>query len=112
MSRGKASNRQNRVKPFRSISSFERISSQRQPRQCLLIVCEGEETEPIYFEALRRELRLTLVEVQIEAPGSAPITIVDHAVERREMQAREAKRTARKGMFGQPSFDEVWCVFD
>lgn len=112
MSKSKPSDRQQERSRFRSNASFERRPGQRQPRQRLLIVCEGEETEPIYFEALRRELKLTLVEVQVEAPGSAPITIVDHALVRREAQAREAKRTARKGLFGQPPFDEVWCVFD
>lgn len=112
MSKSKSSGRQQGRPRFRSNASFERRPGQRQPRQCLLVVCEGIETEPIYFAGLRQELKLTLVEVQVEAPGSAPITIVDHALTRREAQSREAKRTARKGLLGQPPFDEVWCVFD
>ena len=112
MSKNKPSNRQKGRGYFRSNASFDRRLGQRQPRQCLLIVCEGVQTEPTYFETLRRELKLTLVEVQVEGYGAAPISVVNRALASREERRQEAKNAQRKGQFSPPPFDEVWCVFD
>jgi len=69
----------------------------------ILIVCEGGKTEPDYFNGLRRRWRLGAhVEVVGDASGSAPINVVDYALER--------KSQAEKGA-GVP-YDAVWCVFD
>ncbi len=81
----------------RSRKSFQRRQGQRQPRAVTLIVCEGE-TERTYFEALRRRLRLTNAEVLLPVPaGSAPISVVDHAIEK-------AKESG--------GYDFIYCVFD
>jgi len=53
-----------------------------------------------------------LVDVRIVGVGGAPVTVVEKAIELRDERAREAKRAERKGTFGPPAFDEVWCVFD
>jgi len=79
------------------------------PRACVLIVCEGEKTEPQYFEGLKRELRLRTVEVVVEGKecGSAPISVVDHAI----LKRRERVKDARQSMM-LVEYDEVWCVID
>lgn len=95
----------------RSVSSLRRQQGELAPRQCILIVCEGEKTEPNYFWALRREWKLTPVEVSVvpgSECGSAPISVVDHAIRVRNQR----KRDAQNGSTSQLEFDEVWCVFD
>ena len=83
----------------RPLSSLSRKPGRRQPRERVLIVCEGEKTEPLYFRALRRHLRLSSVEVTIEGKEcySAPIHVVNHAIKRGR---------------GRDDFDKVWCVMD
>ncbi|MBI1882343.1 MAG: RloB domain-containing protein [Chloroflexi bacterium] len=113
MPKNKPSGRQKGRERFRSNASFDRRPGHRPPRQCFLIVCEGAQTEPNYFESLCRELKLQpLVEVQVEGQGAAPISVVNRALIRREEREREAKAAQRKSQFGAPPFDEVWCVFD
>ncbi|MCD4738008.1 MAG: RloB family protein [Anaerolineae bacterium] len=93
----------------RSVASFKRRPGSRPPRQCILIVCEGRQTEPNYFEALRYELKLTSVEVKVVTEsGSAPINVVESALRLR----RQRERDVRKKRTSELKFDAVWCVFD
>ncbi len=72
----------------------------------MLIVCEGSATEPTYFNAVTKYLRLAAVTVR-GAKGSAPMTVVQDAVKaktRREGEAQESPSIA--------PYDQVWCVFD
>ena len=64
------------------------------------MVCEGEYTEPRYFEALRDHLRLNTL-VVMATKGADPRTLVNKAKE-------EARREVRNG----EKFDFVYCVFD
>jgi hypothetical protein len=95
-----AKTRKSRRQPL-SISSLVRKQGNRQPRKCVLIMCVGTETEPNYFCALRRELKLTTVEVRVEGKRLDCLRVVDCAI----TAVEDAKRN------GQP-LDEVWCVFD
>ena len=65
-----------------------------------MIVCEGEKTEPYYFEALRILLRLSNTNIRIcgKECGSAPISVVNYAIE---------EFYANKGVY-----NRVFCVFD
>jgi len=68
----------------------------------VLIVCEGEKTEPNYFRELRNHYRLNTTNVEISGDcGSAPISVVEHA-------KRCYRDEQRKGL----PFDRVYCVFD
>ena len=64
------------------------------------MVCEGERTEPLYFNALKDRLRLhTLV---IKGTGGVdPRTLVDFATDSRDEEERRGD-----------GFDFVYCVFD
>jgi hypothetical protein len=74
-------------------SKTSRNVESRQPRPArVLILCEGEKTEPHYFQAILREFGLTNV-VLIEGAAGDPLTLVQEA----------KSRTA---------FETVWCVFD
>ncbi len=94
----------------RSRSSLRRRPGDRKPRFCILIVCEGEKTEPYYFEALREGYRLSTVEVEVvggDISGSAPISVVNHSLAMIKERKREADKSAYISRF-----DMVWCVFD
>ena len=68
----------------------------------VLIVCEGEKTEPLYFEDLVSENSLNSANVEIDGScGSSPKSVFEHAVSLWEEEQRR----------GDP-FDQVYCVFD
>ncbi len=72
----------------------------------MLIVCEGSATEPMYFNAVTKHLRLAAITVR-RAKGSAPMTVVQDAVAsklQREQIANQSSSVA--------AYDQVWCVFD
>ena len=66
----------------------------------MLVVCEGERTEPRYFAALRDHLRLNTLVVKA-TKGVDPRTLVNIA-------KNESQREKSKG----EQFDFVYCVFD
>lgn len=81
-------------------SAHERKRQPREPYDVVLIVCEGEKTEPYYFEALRSILRLSNTNIRIcgKECGSAPISIVNYALQ---------EFRASKGIY-----NRLFCVFD
>jgi len=92
----------------RAMNSYDRRPSIRLPGRCILIVCEGAETEPNYLESLRDHLKLSMIHVKIKDRAGAPISVVNEAqaqVDKRERDIRDDRTNA-------PRFDAVWCVFD
>jgi hypothetical protein len=73
--------------------------SRHAPYDRVLIVCEGEKTEPNYFKWLRSKLGLNRANVVIadKKGGLDPKSLVEYAIE-------EYKK--------EPDFDRVYCVFD
>ncbi len=91
----------------RKIDDFKRREAFREPRKSILIVCEGKKTEPIYFKALKERLRLIMVDVEIVWKGSAPITVVNSAIQLREDRKQIAKNSLTK-----VEYEVIYCVFD
>jgi len=91
-----------RRRGYKPSQSLQRRSGHWPPRARVLVVCEGEQTEPRYFRALCNHKRLSTAEVEVCGPllGTHPSCVVKYALTRR-------KQTPKS----QP-FDEVWCVFD
>jgi len=79
----------------RTIAALGRKSGKQPPQKTMVIVCEGEKTEPLYFSSLRREYRLHAIRVIPGKREGASLKVVERAVER---QGKDV--------------DEVWCVFD
>lgn len=76
---------------------YRRRESVREPYDYVLIVCEGEKTEPIYLRGLTRLLSLSSANVRVVSPdGSDPMTLVN---------------AARKALV-EEEFYRVYCVFD
>jgi RloB-like protein len=71
----------------------------RDPMPVVLIVCEGERTEPEYLEGYRRACRNPRVTVRTVSKRVTPEGLVRLAVEHRDR--------AEPGFY-----DSVWCVFD
>ena len=81
-----------------------------QYRKSILIVCEGQNTEPIYFKALVKALRLDMT-VEVKVTGNTrhtdPKGLLRDAAELEEARRKEAEvSTALR------SYDDVWLVFD
>jgi len=71
----------------------------REPRSAVLIVCEGQETEPNYFRSLWRDKLLNIAHIDI-IPGNLCGNEPKHIVEYASNRGREG------------DYDQVWCVFD
>ena len=86
----------------RTRSNLRRRQDFKTPNKIELIVCEGEKTEPAYFETLRSRLRLTAVRIKVISQSeSEPIVVVEHAIAKKKEMAK----------LGIP-YEKVWCVVD
>ena len=83
----------------RKLNSLKREKNKRKSYDVALIVCEGEKTEPYYFEKLRDELKLSTANIKITpAKSSAPLNIVNYSLKK----FNEENKT----------YDKIYCVFD
>lgn len=79
-----------------------RRAPSRQPRDRILIVCEGEKTEPYYLRDTRQALGIQPSLAPVEfGQGSNPRDIVDTAIRLKQVAARDGN-----------AFTTVYCVFD
>jgi len=83
----------------RDARSLRRKRAKRSPYDMVLIVCEGEKTEPNYLRALIDDFKLNTANVVVanNIAGSSPKSIVDFALK----EYRKEKE-----------YDRVYCVFD
>jgi len=86
---------------LRSQKTETRCSDVLAERERILIVCEGEKTEPNYFKAIKAELPPHVVEVEIVGEGDNTLRLVEKAQILRDERAN-----------GDYPFDQVWVVFD
>lgn len=80
----------------RSFSDYHRKYGNKSPGKVVIIVCEGKETEPNYFNALRQKFRLSTLNIKVVLGQGAPMSLVTRAVVEKKKQ----------------DADEVWCVLD
>ncbi len=71
----------------------------------VLIVVEGQNTEPKYFKAVQGLCRTFTLKIET-SPGSDSLTVVNYAAEKKQQNLRKVK----KG--DEPLYDSVWAVFD
>lgn len=83
----------------------KRKRNTRAKRKYYLIVCEGEKTEPNYFESLKNDLPkgvLTSYRIDIEGVGRNTLSLVEKSIEMKERLESETSL----------SIDKIWVVFD
>lgn len=91
-------NKEHKFGQARSLLDYRRRQGRKSPGKVVVIVCEGKETEPNYFESLRQKFRLSTLNIKVVSGKGSPVRIVDCAID-------------EKRKLGEPT-DEVWCVFD
>jgi len=77
----------------------------REPRRIYYLFCEGRNTEPGYFDALRQTVRGALIEIQSFPATGDPSAIAAAAVAHHKSVRRKSKNSFERQ-------DEVWAVFD
>ncbi len=87
----------------KNANDFKRNKAKRAPYDHVLIVCEGEKTEPFYLKALVQDLRLNSANVEIcgKECGSHPNSVFQFAKDR-------LRRADTMG----DAYDRIFCVFD
>ena len=86
-----------RTRRGRSPTSYSRRAPERESYDFVLIVCEGEKTEPNYFEGLKRAWGLSNANIRVLSAGASdPLSLVRFALT--EMRSRD--------------YDRAFCVFD
>jgi hypothetical protein len=85
-----------------------RRSSFLDPKPIILVVCEGEVTEPEYLRGLQRACRNPRVTIEVAPEHGDPKFLVEHAKRYKERAQTRAAQEADDNLF----YDSVWCVFD
>ena len=80
----------------------------RDPKPTILIVCEGDVTEPNYFNGFVRAFQNPRVTIHISEEHGVPLTLVRIAKSLKDEGKAEAKRQNDENL----AYDSVWCVYD
>lgn len=94
----------------RRAPSLRRRGARREPRRRFILFCEGRNTEPAYFDALRRACSSALVAVEARPGVGVPYTIATRAVEHARDLGLGRRRRRKKDSYEEA--DQVWAVFD
>lgn len=88
--------------PGKAVTSRDRPvgTGSRPLQQNILIVCEGEQTEPNYFRAIIDFHRLNTVVLQVDVLGAgrSTLSLTDYALDQQKK--------------GSDRYSQIWCVFD
>ena len=85
-----------------------RRTPSREPKPVILIVCEGQKTEPQYLEGFKRACHNPRVEIKISDRHGVPRTLVEIAKHLKAEREKAAKQYEDENI----AYDSVWCVFD
>lgn len=81
---------------YRKAPDYRRRAPTREPYDVVLIVCEGQKTEPLYLKRLCAAHRLSSANIEVlSSPGTDPMSIVTFA----ESRVHD-------------DYDRIYCVFD
>lgn len=97
----------NQPKHRQAARNLRRRAAVRQPYERLLIVCEGEKTEPQYLCEIQRHHRLATANVQVlhSDLGTAPLQVLGYALSVFKEGNRDRGVNPRE-------FDRIFVVFD
>ncbi|WP_328813588.1 RloB family protein [Rhodococcus sp. NBC_00297] len=93
----------------RSNSSLSRKVGQKNPKKRVMVVCEGEKSEPNYLTLIHPKVKNSIIDlVLVDERATSPRELVDRACHELDVSTRTAKRTRDPNS----RIDEIWCVFD
>lgn len=92
----------------RRTGKIERRAWTKEPKTRFVLFCEGSNTEPAYFSAIRKLWTGTLIEIETRKGVGVPITIAERAI---EFEKQDRSRRMRRGNSFEEN-DRVWAVFD
>jgi hypothetical protein len=87
-------------------SVARRLSSPGSTGKVILIVTEGEKTEPCYLKGLRNHLKLSAAEIEVVPAAFDALSIVNRAIELRTARNKKVRQSCAV------PYDYVWAVFD
>ena len=91
-----------RKRKAKSAKQLRRNRSKKEPYAKVLIVCEGEKTEPNYFLGIKNHYEINTSNIKIVGDGGAsPVNIW-----------ADAKRLYKEAKDSGDEYDKVYCVFD
>jgi hypothetical protein len=94
----------------RHLPKLRRRPPSREPKATFFVYCEGKNTEPAYFEALKRRCGAAIIEIEIVAAVGVPLTMAEAAIEQaKRLRPRGGRRTPGESF---AESDQVWVVFD
>lgn len=93
-----------------SKKGLKRRRPQREPKRRFIVFCEGEKTEPAYFDAFRRTFPNALIEMETVAPAGVAYTVAKAAAERAKTLGLSPGSRKKKNSFEEN--DAVWAIFD
>lgn len=86
----------------RQFRASESRKAKRAPYERVLIVCEGEKTEPHYLTELRDHYGLNTANIEVDGEcGSSPMSVFRHAQQRYD-----------DSVYSGDAYDRVYCVID
>lgn len=89
---------------------IRRQKSSRESKRHFFLFCEGKNTEPAYFSALKQTLTGALITVETKPGVGVPKTIATAAVN--FAKSHGMTKTSRRKRNSFEENDEVWAVFD
>ena len=94
----------------RPAPDLKRRRFRREPKRRFILFCEGKNTEPAYFDAVKRACVSALIDVEVVPAVGVPYTIAESAGERARSDG--LARNSRRQMNSFEENDQVWAVFD
>ena len=94
----------------RKIAPMRWHKTQREPKRRFILFCEGRNTEPAYFSALKRVRTGALISVESKPGVGVPMTIATQAVKFAKSEGLTKSSRRKKSSFERK--DKVWAVFD
>ena len=85
-----------------------RQTQTRDPKPIIIVVCEGEVTEPQYFDDFKKLHSNSLVQIKSFGGCGVPVSVVERAVSEKLVIEQAAKKS-------RDSFEkifQIWAVFD
>lgn len=98
----------NRRQSFLKGKLAKRHASVRKTKPQVVVFCEGEKTEPLYFDGVKRLIKNLMFDVHVLGAQGVPKTLVTKALARKNELTRNAAKS-------RDSFErnfQVWAIFD